>query len=67
MYVAHEEIEKVNEITRVVDDALDEPSLIFLLEENTAISGYEKREGRVKRSIRFGYGSDGQPGSLSTL
>ena len=55
-----EEIEKVNEIIRVVDDALDESSLNFLLEENTTISGYEKRKGRVKRSIRFGYESDGE-------
>ena len=59
MHVAPEVIEKVNEIIRVVDDALDESSLNFLLEENTANSGYEKRKGRGKHSIRFGYGSDG--------
>ena len=60
MYVAPEEIEKVNGIIRVVDDALGESSLNFLLEENTANSGYEKRKGRAKHSIRFGYESDGE-------
>ena len=59
MYGAPGEIEKVNEIIRVVDDALVESSLNFLLEENTASSGYEKRKGRGKHSIRFGYESDG--------
>ena len=55
MYGAPEEIEKVNKIIRVVDDALVESSLNLLLEENTANSGYEKRKGRVKHRIRFGY------------
>ena len=59
MYVAPEKIEKVNESIRVVDGALDESSLNFLLEENTANSGFEKRKGRCKHGIRFGYESDG--------
>ena len=60
MYVASEEIKKEYDLIRVLDDALDESSLNFLLEENTANSGYEKRKGRGKHSIRFGYESDGE-------
>ena len=59
MYGAPRDIEKVNEIIRVVDGALDESSPNFLLEENTANSGYEKRNGRGKHSTRFGLENDG--------